>query len=543
MKSTDWWIWADLRPPLTRLLTPVFHERASISLYDALHESGPDAKQFYFSENTIKKVSDTLGRFKAIGTAYGVPDVQFMIFATEALRTAKNQDEMLEAIKKSTGLTVSVLSPEVETLFGSMGVRSGFAEFDGLVMDMGGGSLQVTYVNTSIGPNYEVLAARAGQSLPFGAARLMAELTNPNTAQPILVELQARMKITIQNLVNAFIQLRSQIESVDGVKVYLCGGGFRGYGSMLMHTDHVQPYPIPSSGGYSVPGSRFKHWRDMLIANEQPGDIFGLSKRRRHQFPAIAMAVQAITIAVPRIKSVVFCTGGNREGLLFMMLPPSIREMDPFLMIPVPNPQQDPQIILHVTNLLMKIFPKEHILPPLVFTQKVISYISGHIWAYEGQTGNASLVLHKIIDKIRIALPNLPHFLSAVLAITLSARWGYEIGPMDSIIVKNLQNIVGIETVWWCRYIGTACRFISLVCPAFPTNLESFRNTLRWEVTVSGSLGKEKKKGILMRVYLLSGCEQGIPGGLEGQLKKMWKNFGKGLGLGRKVKVIIELMN
>ncbi|POS83372.1 hypothetical protein EPUL_005214, partial [Erysiphe pulchra] len=534
---------SDLRPPLTRLLTPVFHERASISLYDALHESGPDARQFHFSERTIKKVSDTLCRFKAIGTAYGVPEVHFIIFATEAFRTAKNKDQMLEAIQRSTGFTVYILSHEVETLFGSMGVRSGFAEFNGLVMDMGGGSLQVTYVNNSIGSNYETLAARAGQCLPFGAARLMDELSNPNTAQVVLAELQARMNITIQNLVDVFIHLRSQVESVEGVNIYLCGGGFRGYGSMLMHTDPIQPYPIPSIGGYLVSASYFKNWQDMLIMNDQAGDVFGLSKRRRHQLPAVAMVVQAITMAVPRIKSIIFCTGGNREGLLFMMLPPNIREMDPFPLIPVPNPQQDPQILMHVTDLLMATLPSELLLPPVIFARKIVSYISCYIWAYQGRKGNASCFLHKIIGEIKTALPSLPHFLCAVLAITLSARWGNEFGPMDSMIVKNLQKVIGLETVWWCRYIGTACRFISLVCPVFPQNLESFKNVLRWKVTVSDSLGKGKKeRGILIQVYLLSGSEKGIPGGLDGPLKKMWKHIGKGLALDRIVNVNIELI-
>ncbi|KAI6247242.1 Retrograde regulation protein 2 [Erysiphe necator] len=533
----------DLRPPSARLFIPVFHERAPISLYDALHASESDEKQFYFSKNTIKNVSETLGRFKKIGIAYGVPEVHFVIFATEAFRTAKNQDEMAEAILKSTGLTVYILSREVETLFGAMGVRSGFTGVDGLIMDLGGGSLQVTYVNTLIGSNYETLAAKAGHSLPFGAARLIAELNNPNTAQATINELQVKMKSTVQSLQSTFTQLNDQINSADGVNIYLCGGGFRGYGSMLMHTDPVQPYPIPYIGGYGVPGSRFKEWKNMLIANEQEGDIYGLSKRRRHQFPAIAMVVQAITLAIPRIKSVIFCTGGNREGLLFMMLPSYIREMDPFPLVPIPNPEQDSQVISHVTNLLMNILPKKHILPPYVFNRKVISYISSHIWAFQGLTGNATRALHKSLDEVRNILPSLPHFLSAVIALTLSARWGDDIGPIDINFAANLQKVVGLETVWWCRYMGTACHFISMIFPVFPRNLESFSNALNWKVVTSDTLGKKKnKKGILLQIRLMSGLEQGIPGGLDSHMLKMWKKIGKGLRLGRKVQVEIELV-
>jgi len=164
-------------------LNCIYRERAGISLYDALHESTPDAKPFHFSNITIERVAETLRRFKAICESYGVQSQNISVFATEAMRTARNQDEMLSAIKKASSLTVDILSPGMESMFGAMGARSGFTHVDGLFMDLGGGSVQMTYVNSQSEIAYDILAAEAAKSMPFGAAKLTAALSAQDTAQ------------------------------------------------------------------------------------------------------------------------------------------------------------------------------------------------------------------------------------------------------------------------------------------------------------------------------------------------------------------------
>jgi retrograde regulation protein 2 len=232
------------------------------------------------------------------------------------MRTANNRDEMLKAIKDASGLTVDILSPGMESLFGALGARSGFDQVDGLFMDLGGGSVQMTYVNSQEENDYDILAAEAAKSMPYGAAKLTAALSTRSTAEATKTELRASMKETFEGMKRRFPRLKEQAEHEHGVTIYFCGGGFRGYGSMLMHTDPIQPYPIPAIGGYMVSGSRFVQWQAMLDANGYDGKIYGMSKRRREQFPAIATVVQALIEAIPNIKQVIFCSGGNREGVL-----------------------------------------------------------------------------------------------------------------------------------------------------------------------------------------------------------------------------------
>jgi retrograde regulation protein 2 len=67
---------------------------------------------------------------------------------------------------------------------------------------------------------------------------------------------------------------------------------------MLMHTHEVQTYPIPDIGGFTVSGSQFIQTKAMLKASGQEGNVFGVSKCWRQQFPAIVMVVDALIQAI-----------------------------------------------------------------------------------------------------------------------------------------------------------------------------------------------------------------------------------------------------
>jgi len=46
------------------------------------------------------------------------------------------------------------------------------------------------------------------------------------------------MKETYEELITKFPNLKQQSESKEGITIYFCGGGFRGYGSMLVRPSH-----------------------------------------------------------------------------------------------------------------------------------------------------------------------------------------------------------------------------------------------------------------------------------------------------------------
>jgi len=529
---------SDLSPPRSRLLHCVYRERAGISLYDALHESTPDSQPFHFSKNTITQVANTLQRFKGICDSYGVYKDHISVFATEAMRTAKNRDEMLQAIKSASGLTVDILSPGMESLFGAMGARSGFTQVNGLFMDLGGGSVQMTYVDSTVGSGYDVLAAEAAKSMPFGAAKLTAALSTQDTAQRAKTDLRNSMKETFEGLLARFPHLKELAGNDEGITIYFCGGGFRGYGSMLMHTDPIQPYPIPAIGGYTVPGHRFIKWREMLHANNyEEGKIYGMSKRRREQFPAIVTVVQSLVEAIPRIKEVIFCSGGNREGVLFMKLPPEVRESNPLSLLPSGTPPQKDEVIGSVVASMISALPNGY---PATFSKELLTYIAKNIWQGMGDPddANSAKALHNPISGDLAGLPGMTHQIRAILALTICARWGTVPAPADRKLYENLQSLIGPELSWWCDYIGTVAGFLATLTPIVPSNEDALGKMVKFGTWSGQGLGKKGHKvGIRLKIVLDEDLRCGVR---AEDVEGMFARVGKGLLLGWKVEAEVE---
>ncbi|GAW12265.1 hypothetical protein ANO14919_016280 [Xylariales sp. No.14919] len=478
---------SDLSPPSPRLLKNLYRERAAISLFDALNESPPTGSPA-FSPDVIDRVSKTLARFKSIANEFGVPAEHISVFATEAMRKASNATSMLNAIQSGPGLSVHVLAPEVETLFGAMGARSGFTAVNGLFLDLGGGSVQITYMNSAVN-DYEFQAARTGKSLPFGAARLINILDNDDTEAKAVAldELKAGMHGAFLRLQQEFPLLRdTQAEpNSSGIDIYLCGGGFRGYGSILMHNDPIHPYPIPAVGAYTVEGSFFKQTATMRKTNtEYEGKIFGMSKRRRKQFPAIATVVDALISAVPRIHTVTFCSGGNREGALFMKLPRAIREASPLPLLHRGN-NPNPETLGAIINLMQSALPSsmDHSNVPTVFSLGLGPLFAGEVWTRSGEPSeaNASFQLHQSLERDPSA-PGFTHLARSVLALTLCFRWGATLGPIDQQSFIGVRKIVcqaSPEAVFWAEYIGEVARLLFQLCPRVPSSQKQLENTVR----------------------------------------------------------------
>ncbi|KAF4988147.1 hypothetical protein FGRMN_9936 [Fusarium graminum] len=508
-----------LAPPFTRLLRPIYSTRASISLFDAL-KSTP--RGLVFLPETIAAVSETLERFHQLAVRHGVPTRHITILATEAMRRADNASEMLQAIASVTnGLKVSILEPAVETLFGAiMGSRSGLVGVEGgaLFLDLGGGSVQMTWVDTSK-PNYEVDAARAGVSLPFGAARLIRILhEQPAHVQASEIsKLQAGMQQAYNNLCSLFPALdtiRSSRDKGSRVNVYMCGGGFRGYGSMLMHQDPVSPYPIPYTNGYTASGTLFSKVKHMRRVNEEhDGRIFGLSKRRRQQFPAISTVIEALLAAVPNIGNVTFCGGSNRQGALMMKLPVEIRECNPLNVLAGVTAEENP-VFDALAGTLKGALPREVDFSklPHVLTSGLGVLFVRDIWTRQGHDSdtNSSFALHHAITR-DAETPGLSHTGRALLALSSSARWGGHLNPLDSQLQQSLSALLEsqhVDAPFWASYIGAVAGVIAMVLPMCPTTADEVKKAIGIQARLGKADGKKEK--IVLTIGVASAKMAGI---------------------------------
>lgn len=250
----------NLSAPNARILPTLYYYRKKISLYDEQYDE--DGKKVPIPESTIDHLIATLLRFKIFCTDFQVPPWQIRAVATEASRTAINSSDFLKRIADEAGLHVELLSKQDEGKIGAYGVASSFSAVRGLVMDLGGGSTQITWMSVRDG---EVQMSDAGAiSFPYGAAALTRQLETlaKGKSKDEAAKAVAAFRTTMKH------QFREAYKQLDipndlildakksgGFPLYLTGGGFRGWGFLLLHVNqmHGKHYPISIINGYVSP--------------------------------------------------------------------------------------------------------------------------------------------------------------------------------------------------------------------------------------------------------------------------------------------------
>ncbi|HEY1537846.1 MAG TPA: Ppx/GppA phosphatase family protein [Solirubrobacteraceae bacterium] len=107
------------------------------------------------------EAADVFAHFCA---ATGIDEVDVRPVATSAIRDASNQADFLRRVLTETGLHVHVLSRDEEAYYGYLAAVNSTTLADGVVLDLGGGSLQLVEVNSRH-------PGRLG-SWPLGAVRM-----------------------------------------------------------------------------------------------------------------------------------------------------------------------------------------------------------------------------------------------------------------------------------------------------------------------------------------------------------------------------------
>jgi exopolyphosphatase/guanosine-5'-triphosphate,3'-diphosphate pyrophosphatase len=129
------------------------------------------------SEARMAHALETLRVFAAFCTTSGIDVASVEAVATSAIRDASNGGAFVERAQRETGLPIRVLSGEEEALYSYVAAVNSTSLSDGIVLDLGGGSLELV----------QVRGRRAGAvaSWPLGAVRTTERyLPNPPTLGP-----------------------------------------------------------------------------------------------------------------------------------------------------------------------------------------------------------------------------------------------------------------------------------------------------------------------------------------------------------------------
>ena len=442
---------SDLSPPTARIMPTVYQNRCGISLYDAQNAAGTKAP---IPSSVIEEVLAVLLRFKSTCQDFKVQDNNIRLVATEATRNAINREDLLRQIDERTGWKVELLTKEEEGRFGAMGIASSIGHIGGICMDMGGGSVQMTWVVKK--PNGDVVMSPVGSvSFPYGAAALMSTLSEVSVQKEAILqdEIASRFQRGLEDI-QIPPSLRDEALRKGGYTLYLSGGGFRGRGYILMSKEDIQPYPIPIINCYSVGAPRF-----FSNLEESPGSpsAFRVSSRRASQIPAVLLVIKSLAQAEISISKVIFTQGGVREGLLYSGLPPSVRAQSPLIASTLPHA---PKSAASLTGLL------RDAVPSLIETEMLTSTIN--LLYFHGSMPKdirAAAALRSTTTGVLAGAHGLSHQDRGMLALILCERWGADCSEADIPLYDSLQILTGRFTLW-TKYVGRVAEGIANLFPA-----------------------------------------------------------------------------
>lgn len=448
------------------MLPTVYLDRMDVSLYEVQHEKASEGR-VPIPDEVIGRVVTAIQRFQTTCEEFGTPPQNTYILATEATRVAANSEAFLHRIHDATGLRVDLLPKEVEGRFGAMGIASSFSEPRGLTMDLGGGSVQLARLaadNTDV-----VLREPSPISLPYGAAALTHLLSGASTNQA-RDDLRRRI---CKDLKDALTRLDVPIagENEAGPSLYVSGGGFRGWGFLLMEQHAIQPYPIPLINGFHVNTQTFQSSvsiQSNLEKATSDAKVFRVSKRRAAQVPAVAFLISCFAEAFPSISSVYFSQGGVREGWLFDKLSPEARGQHPLVAATAANA---PQHYNELFDLLLNSMPLEPwrfdpAVPAKPILQAFVQILN--VYSALPKDLRAASALHSTISGVFAGAHGVSHAERALLSLILCERFGgtKALSATDQDLYERLAQLITPANGWWCKYLGRVGAVIGALYPA-----------------------------------------------------------------------------
>jgi exopolyphosphatase/guanosine-5'-triphosphate,3'-diphosphate pyrophosphatase len=283
------------RNPLT-----IFNEKAVLGLGRGLQVTGR------LNGEAIAPALTVLSRYAAVARAMGAENVE--ILATAATRDAENGADFIAAVNgRLPDMPVRILSGQEEGAFSADGVLLGFPGADGVLGDMGGGSLELV----------ELDRGRMGgaASLPLGAIRLADRAGgDPTRARAIVEGDLARVP---------------WLKRGEGRDLYLVGGAWRALARMhIAQTGYplsiVHHYVLKREEARDLAGVVAQATRKTL--ERMPG----APAKRLGDMPYAATVLRRLLRATGASR-VVFSANGLREGWYARLLPDHVREEDPLL--------------------------------------------------------------------------------------------------------------------------------------------------------------------------------------------------------------------
>lgn len=227
------------------------------------------------------------------------------VFATSAVRDATNGSALTAAVLSQTGAEVDVISGKDEARLSANAVRCGLNLQDGLVADLGGGSLELALLKRG-----QITEAA---SLPLGIVRLTARMDGD----------AGRMRDEIDREIGGIPWLKQ----ARGLALVPLGGAFRAFARLNIAESR---HPLSIIHGYTVAPTVIRDRIDLLtgMSSRSLSTLGGVPSRRRASLPLTSMILETL-LQRTMPSAATFAAVGVREGYVFSQMSAKETANDP----------------------------------------------------------------------------------------------------------------------------------------------------------------------------------------------------------------------
>jgi exopolyphosphatase/guanosine-5'-triphosphate,3'-diphosphate pyrophosphatase len=292
----------DLGSNTSRLIIMEYTPGEAFQLIDQLRErvrlsAGMGAENILRPE-PMERTLQLLKIFRKLCEAHSTDTI--VATATSATRDARNQAEFLDRVQKEAGLTLRVLSGDEEAYYGYLGAINSLSFQNGLVIDIGGGSLELGRVQDR--------QLKETASLPLGAVRLTETFIRSDPPKRMDMRL-------LDRYINALLSSLAWLKTKSGGTLVGLGGTAR---TLAKIDQKRRRYPLDRVHGYTV---------SLASIESILHDLENMSVSQREKVPGLstdrADVIIGGTIALTRLMHLAgyhemqVCVQGLREGLFY----------------------------------------------------------------------------------------------------------------------------------------------------------------------------------------------------------------------------------
>jgi exopolyphosphatase/guanosine-5'-triphosphate,3'-diphosphate pyrophosphatase len=404
------------RNPLT-----IFNEKAVLGLGRGLVTTGR------LNEEAVDQALTVMVRYHTVARAMGADPVE--VLATAAVRDAENGPAFVAALRdRLPDMTIRVLTGQEEALLSADGVLLGFPDADGVLGDIGGGSLELV----------ELAHGRSGRavSLPLGAIRL-SERAGGDVQRGRAMATEEFNRVP-------------WLAEATGRDLYLVGGAWRALARM-----HIAQTAYPLSIVHHYVLSR-EEARDLsgvvMAATRRTLDRMpGAPTKRVQDLPWAAMVMRRL-LRASGARRVVFSANGLREGWYARQIGVEERRRDPLLAAAQDLADRfgrDPRLPPALAQWTAGLFERESTGEAAL--RAAACWVSD-IGSHDHPDYRAEHAYFRVLRQPGVGLD---HHARALLALAVALR--YEAGP-EAAYLQAARALLDVSAVRRAEVLGAALR-------------------------------------------------------------------------------------